>query len=162
MSENISRFEYLSVREAQGAKIIKEICNKEARVVLDPTMLLSACEWDKLAIGENESKPYILCYFLGTNKDNWSHVYRLSEKINIPLKIIPVFTSDYGRGYEVVNGVGPGEFINLVRNASMICTDSFMVQYFLLFIINLSMLMKDFQAMMITVRIPGFIISLNY
>lgn len=125
MSENISRFEYLSVREAQGAKIIKEICNKEARVVLDPTMLLSACEWDKLAIGENESKPYILCYFLGTNKDNWSHVYRLSEKINIPFKIIPVFTSDYGRGYEVVNGVGPGEFINLVRNASMICTDSF-------------------------------------
>ena len=40
MSENISRFEYLSVREAQGAKIIKEICNKEARVVLDPNVVI--------------------------------------------------------------------------------------------------------------------------
>ena len=125
MTENISRFEHLSVREAQGAKLIKEICNKEAKVVLDPTLLLTASEWDTMAIPENENNPYILCYFLGTNKDNWSHAYELSKKTNIPLKIIPVFSPDYERGHDVADGVGPGEFLNLVKNASMICTDSF-------------------------------------
>lgn len=125
IAENIGRFEQLSVREVQGAKLIKEICNKNAKVVLDPTLLLTAGEWDTMAIGNNESNPYILCYFLGTNKDNWSHVYKLSKKTNIPLKIIPVFSSDYERGNDVVDGIGPGEFLNLVKNASMICTDSF-------------------------------------
>ena len=125
MAENISRFEHLSVREAQGAKLIKEICNKEAKVVLDPTLLLTADEWDTMAIPKNENNPYILCYFLGTNKDNWAHAYELSKKTNIPLKIIPVFSPDYKRGHDVADGVGPGEFLNLVKNASMICTDSF-------------------------------------
>lgn len=125
MAENISRFEHLSVREAQGAKLIKEICNKEAKVVLDPTLLLTGNEWDTMAIPKNENNPYILCYFLGTNKDNWSHAYELSKKTNIPLKIIPVFSPDYERGHDVADGVGPGEFLNLVKNASMICTDSF-------------------------------------
>lgn len=125
MKENINRFKYLSIREEQGKKIIKEICGKEAKVVLDPTLLLSSDEWDKLAVPTGQKSPYILCYFLGNNEETWEHVKKLSEKANIPLKIIPIFCQDYERGYDVVNGVGPGEFIDLIRNASFICTDSF-------------------------------------
>lgn len=125
MAENIGRFEHLSVREAQGAKLIKEICNKEAKVVLDPTLLLTANEWDTMSITKTENNPYILCYFLGTNKYNWNHAYELSKKTDIPLKIIPVYNADYERGYIVADGIGPGEFLSLVKNASMICTDSF-------------------------------------
>lgn len=125
MKENISRFTHLSVREEQGAKLIKEICNKEAKVVLDPTLLLTSNEWDTMAIPIGEKQEYILCYFLGTNKDNWNHVYELSKRTNIPLKIIPVFEPDYERGHDIAEGVGPGEFLSLVKNASLICTDSF-------------------------------------
>lgn len=125
MKENINRFTHLSVREEQGAKLIKEICNKEAKVVLDPTLLLTSNEWNTMAIPIGEKQEYILCYFLGTNKDNWNHVYELSKRTNIPLKIIPVFQPDYERGHNIAEGVGPGEFLSLVKNASLICTDSF-------------------------------------
>lgn len=125
MAENINRFTHLSVREEQGAKLIREICNKDAKVVLDPTLLLTSNEWDTMSVPIDEDKPYILCYFLGTNEENWSHVYALSKNTNMHLKIIPVFESDYARGHDVVKGVGPGEFLSLVKNASLICTDSF-------------------------------------
>lgn len=125
MKDNIDRFIHLSVREEQGAKLIKEMCNKEAKVVLDPTLLLTSNEWDTMATPIEGDKEYILCYFLGTNKDNWNHVYELSKKTNIPLKIIPVFQPDYERGFSTEDGVGPGEFLSLVKNASLICTDSF-------------------------------------
>ncbi len=72
-----------------------------------------------------QNEPYILCYFLGSNEDNWSHVYKLSKKTGIPLRIIPVFRKDYKRGDDLEEGVGPGEFLSLVKNASMVCTDSF-------------------------------------
>lgn len=125
MIENIDRFIHLSVREEQGAKLIKEMCNKEAKVVLDPTLLLTSDEWDTMAIPTEDISPYILCYFLGDNKESWKHVYELSKETHIQLKIIPVFKSDYERGHGVVDGVGPGEFLNLVKNASFVCTDSF-------------------------------------
>lgn len=125
MKECIERFKYLSIREEQGRKIINELCGKDAKVVLDPTLLLSSDEWNNIAVTTNQKSPYILCYFLGNNKETWNHVEKLSAKINIPIKIIPIFTKDYKRGHDVVNGVGPGEFLDLVKNASFICTDSF-------------------------------------
>jgi coenzyme F420-reducing hydrogenase beta subunit len=125
MKTMIERFEHLSIREEQGKDIIKEICEKNARVVLDPTLLLTAQEWNEIAVSIGEKTPYILCYFLGSNKKNWSHVERLSEKTNLPLKILPVFSYDYKRGHETVGGVGPGEFLDLVANATFLCTDSF-------------------------------------
>lgn len=125
MKENINRFKHLSIREEQGKELIKELCGKEATVVLDPSLLLSSEEWNKMAVPTNQKAPYILCYFLGNNKESWKHVEKLSKKINIPLKIIPVFSRDFNRGHDVEKGVGPGEFLDLVRNASFVCTDSF-------------------------------------
>jgi len=125
MKANIGRFEYLSSREEQSKNLIKEVCGKDVRVVLDPTLLLNAQAWEEMIVQTKHKEPYILCYFLGNNKKNWAHVKRLSQKLNLPLKVIPIFSKDYKRGYEVLTGVGPGEFLDLIKNTSFICTDSF-------------------------------------
>ncbi len=39
-------FKRISVREDAGASIIKNLCNREAQVVLDPTLLLDKCQWE--------------------------------------------------------------------------------------------------------------------
>lgn len=125
MKECISRFENLSVREEQGKKLIKELCNKDAKVVLDPTLLLSAKEWDELSIPPKEDENYILCYFLGNNKESWSHVKELSKRLDIKIKVLPAVFKDLESEFEVENGVGPSEFLGLIKNASFVCTDSF-------------------------------------
>ncbi|MBN1043576.1 4Fe-4S dicluster domain-containing protein [Clostridium botulinum] len=125
MKESIGRFRYLSIREEQGKKLIKNICDKDALVVVDPTLLLDVEEWDSMAAKNNEEDAYILCYFLGDNKQSWEHVKKLSEKTKLPIKIIPVFNKDLKRKFEVIMGVGPSEFLSLVKNAKFVCTDSF-------------------------------------
>ncbi|EGT3601060.1 polysaccharide pyruvyl transferase family protein [Clostridium perfringens] len=125
MASLIEKFNYLSIREEQGKKLIKKICGKEAKVVLDPTLLLNKDEWKNFESPYESNDKYILCYFLGYNEKNWKSVKELAERENLKIKIIPVFDKDYKLGYEVCNGVGPGEFLTLLKNAEVICTDSF-------------------------------------
>ena len=42
-------FSHLSARETQGSAIIRDIAGKDAPVVLDPTLLLTADQWDSMA-----------------------------------------------------------------------------------------------------------------
>lgn len=125
MKECIERFKHLSVREEQGKRLIKEICNKESKVVLDPTLLLSNKEWNNIAVEPKESEKYILCYFLGNNDETWTHVKELSKKLDIKLKVLPAVFKDLNSEFEIEEGVGPGEFLGLIKNAYFICTDSF-------------------------------------
>ena len=46
----LRRFDCLSVREEKGAELIKNICGLNAKVVLDPTLLLEDKEWLKLSV----------------------------------------------------------------------------------------------------------------
>lgn len=46
--EYLKTFKAISVREKQGAKIVKNLANRETTVVLDPTLLLDENEWTKV------------------------------------------------------------------------------------------------------------------
>lgn len=128
MAELIGRFEHLSVRELCGAELIRDLCGKDAKIVLDPTMLLNAEDWNRLVpavCDKPDDKPYILCYFLGVNEKHWHRVRQISDELGICVKVLPIFVKDLKRGYNVALGVGPAEFLDLVRNAAFVCTDSF-------------------------------------
>ncbi len=117
-------FEKISVREESGSKIISEIKNREIPITLDPTLLLTKSEWaEKFNLKEN-SKKYLLAYFLGYNKNHWKRTESLAQKLNLEIVIIPVFEKDLKRN-GVVLGLGPEEFLDLSYNASYVCTDSF-------------------------------------
>ena len=126
----LNRMDSISVREESGKKLIKELTGRDILVVCDPTMLLSAEEWMQI----QERKPlinekYILCYFMGDNPTHRDFVKKLKEKTNY--KIIGLLhgatyiPSDDKFPDEAPYDIGPAEFINLVRNAEFMCTDSF-------------------------------------
>lgn len=120
----ISGMDYLSVREEAGARIIKEIANREALVLLDPTFMLSKDEWLNIAkkpkFISNLDEKFVLTYFLG-NKD-----IKVDKKINDiakkhNLKIINLMDINNKNIYSV----NPSEFIWLINNCELMCTDSF-------------------------------------
>lgn len=121
----VEAFSFLSVREQEGAEIINSICGRMPKVVLDPTLLHSKEQWDALTKPQNTDGKYILCYFLGQNKESWKHVNRLHKELDLPVKVIPIFKDDLTSPYECLTDVCPKEFIQLVKNASLVCTDSF-------------------------------------
>ena len=122
----ILSFGALSVREETGKQLIKELTGKDAEVVLDPTLLLSGAEWEKLCgIEQREVVPYLLVYFLGNRPEHWESAAKTAEKLGLQLRIIPVHQVDVQRDGCIQEAVGPEEFLELIKNASYVCTDSF-------------------------------------
>lgn len=124
----LNRFEHLAIRETQGANIIKDLTGKTAKVVLDPTLLLSNAEWDEFASVDKTNQiegKYILCYFLGDYKKTLKKVQRFAKEKHLPYYYIPV--SENMRGYKhcVPFDVGPSEFVSLIKGAEYMLTDSF-------------------------------------
>ena len=129
MMHYINRFIHLSIREEQGAFLIEQLIKKKATVVLDPTLLLNATEWDTYAqvdnIVDKLSDEYIICYFLGEFQKYMNYVKEISKILGIPYYIIPVSYKQSKNNNVVPFDVGPSEFIYLIRNAKYVCTDSF-------------------------------------
>lgn len=130
VSSFLSRFEHLSAREYSGQEIIKQYANIEAELVCDPTMLLSRNEWDCVCSnGRVIEDEYIFCYFMGDNP--WQREFVSKLKKRTGLKIVSLLhldqiikTDEKYCDYAPFN-VSPSDFINLVKNAKYVCTDSF-------------------------------------
>ena len=120
--KEIHNFKCISVREEQAKKIIREIDNNvDVEVLLDPTMLLTKNEWEKISKKPTNHKKdkYILLYFLGNIcQSRKNEIERIAKEKD--LKIINILdkNSEYYK-------CGPSEFLYLEENAELICTDSF-------------------------------------
>jgi coenzyme F420-reducing hydrogenase beta subunit len=93
-------------------------------------LLLDAAAWDKLAGIDQTAKPapdkgYILCYVLGRDDAAWAHVEATRAALGLRVKVVPVFGDDREARYETAADAGPREFVELIKNASFVCTDSF-------------------------------------
>ena len=126
----LQRINHLSVREDSGVKLIEAIANRKAELVCDPTILLTKEEWEEIATpGRIVKDKYILCYFLGRNIEHRKFAERLREATGY--KIVSLNHADeyvkYSDVYADVTpyDIGPKEWINLIKNAEYVCTDSF-------------------------------------
>jgi len=121
----INRYDKLSVREEVGVNILKSLTSKKAEVVLDPTLLLSEHDWEKIMVSPNINDDYILCYFLGDRKEYWDAVDSLKDQTSYKVVVIPVKFNSFLKNYDMRISVGPEEFIGLIKNAKFIMTDSY-------------------------------------
>lgn len=128
--EFLTRIDHLSVRELKGAEIIKNLTGVNAKVVVDPTLLLTKEEWQQL-IPEKiiEERPYIFCYFLGENSEHRVIANDLKTKTDLQIVTTPHLDSfvkgDIAFGDKQLFDIGPDDFMNLIRGARFILTDSF-------------------------------------
>ena len=127
----LKRIEYISVREKTGKNIIKQLIGRDVPVVLDPTFMLSLEEWESLQPENNvyTKNKYIFCYFLGDNQEHRDVVNKVKKITGYDIVTLPhideIAKSDKNFGDESLYNVGPSEFINLIKNAEIVFTDSF-------------------------------------
>lgn len=120
----LEHFDYLSVREQQGERLLTSFISKDIKTVLDPTLLLDAVTWKKLVEKESPIKgDYILCYFLSPNAWYLDFVRKFAARQKMPIKIFctnPCYV--YWEGCVVA---GPQEFLNYIYHSNYFFTDSF-------------------------------------
>lgn len=115
-------FQHISMREAEGAEIVRRLIGKRVPVVLDPTMLLTAEEWRK--ISETSSirpkNKFIAKYILG-NKNEQYDDYIENEAKELGVEVIDI--GEYNKTHH--NAWGPAEFLHLLAQSECFYTDSF-------------------------------------
>lgn len=121
----LSRFSHIAVRETAAAAIVKRATGMVPPVVLDPTLLLSADDWRGYSAPLIEGDEYCLVYFLGSDRENWEAARRIAKEKGLRIVAVPVFQRDCRRGECEDRAIGPAEFLSLIDNADLVCTDSF-------------------------------------
>lgn len=126
----LDRFAYISTREIRGQEIIKDLTDKTVPVVCDPTLLLSAEEWEDIIPNKRiiEDK-YIFCYFLGTNISHREEALMLKQKTGYKIVTVPFLDNfveyDLSFGDISLYDIDATDFVNLIRHAEYVLTDSF-------------------------------------
>ena len=122
-------FQDISVREEEGAELLKEMTGRQAEVMTDPVCLLTAEEWSGIAGPAPAGDPYLLCYFIGENRQYWEKTEALRNRTGLRVVVLPVTAESYAeaekRRYTLMDGAGPEDFLGAVQNAALLCTDSF-------------------------------------
>lgn len=122
MKIGLKNLKNISVREEKGAEIVKNLTSQKAEVCVDPTLLLSANEWDEI-IKKPEKMPkgkYIFTYFLGKySKKRKKYIYDFAKENN--LEVVNLGRLQYLKYYYI----DPSEFLYLLKNSEIVLTDSF-------------------------------------
>lgn len=127
-STYLSRIAYLSVREQYGVELVKELTNREAKLVLDPVFLLTKDTWLNMAISKKHQKPFVFSY---TNQPNQLETFLTTTGYNIENKLLykisrSIKVSDFiSRKVRVKYSISPIEFLSIIRDSSLIVSASF-------------------------------------
>jgi len=136
LRSELSDFKAISVRNEHSREFVEKLIGERVPIVADPTVL---CDYSKLDM-ENKSKHailpkerYIFAYVLGedikgSNKQALDKIKRVYGNMKVyavvdPTKKVNLNVCDYAD--KVFYDFGPVEWIDILRNAAFVYTDSF-------------------------------------
>lgn len=121
----LENFLALSIREHSGKSLLSSHINKNIDVVLDPTLLLPSEIWNDL-IDKTESREqsYILCYLLSYNESYIKLIKGFANINRLPIRIV-ITDKRFLKDADIPLFIGPIEFLNELKNAEYMFTDSF-------------------------------------
>lgn len=125
----MNRFDYMALREQSACDLVYKLTGRKVPVVLDPTLLFTGEQWMEIQKQEplTDGK-YIFCYLLGNNPSQRKFIKQIKEKTGYKIvalqQLDDYIPSDEGFADEAPY-VGPREFLNYIRNAEFVFTDSF-------------------------------------
>ncbi len=121
----IKSFSAISVRENEGAALIKAMTGLDAAVTPDPVMLVPKEAWENIMDTNVPKEKYILCYFIGDDPSYWRTVSETATRENCEVRVIPRTEGARNAGYPLEENVPPQRWLGLIHGAAHIVTDSF-------------------------------------
>ena len=124
----LNGLDFISVREEAGVKIVEEVAQRKAELVLDPTLLLDKEEWKKCSSGYNpNNEGYVLIYEVHPSEKIQQLALDYAQKNNLPVYRVGVrgMFNWETKGITNLVDIGPADFVSLFENAGIVFTNSF-------------------------------------
>lgn len=146
----LQRFSKISLRETSGRDIVERLTGQAFPVVLDPTLLLQRDEWNRLAFKVRQvNSKYIFMYFLSAQKEFRKQVVDLKQKTNLQIATVPHVSryvqADIDYSDILIEESAPDQWVELIRDAEYICTDSYHGMVFSIIFKKQFLVMKRFR-----------------
>lgn len=124
LKRKLAIFNHLSCREKSNSEMLSSLIGREVKNVLDPTLLLSSEEWNKIATTPKIKGEYVLAYILGEKNTIVKFADDLGNTTGLPVYYI-VTRPKHLNHKNILTGIGPDDFVGLVKHAKYVVTDSF-------------------------------------
>ena len=131
VTEYLSSFNYLSIREPASAKYLEKITGRDDIIVsIDPVFLIDREEWLRDSHAYNINGKYILVYMIHGTEQLYKSIKVFSQKLKCQIVTFPSMSykiKSYEKNFgdiEILDA-DPLHFINLINNAEYVFTDSF-------------------------------------
>lgn len=124
-SDNLFRFDALSVRENSGVDTLNELELKDAVVSIDPTLLLSKLNWMEYTEKRVRPRKYVFAYSVSESRDTIAFAKRAAIELNADLLYIKCYGGKPVFEAKSLGDSSPGEFLDLIMNAELVVTSSF-------------------------------------
>ena len=129
-ADRIKNFSSLLMREDEGVDICRKLGREDARLVLDPTMLLEKEEYEKMVPEKKVVEgDYILVYSLNYSYKIFREASRLARRNSCKMVVLkrsfcPPRVSRYDNATELY-AESPENFLWLIKNAKCVVTNSY-------------------------------------
>lgn len=125
----MNRFAHIALREQSACDLVYKLTGRKVQVVLDPTLLFTGEQWMDIQQKEALIKgKYIFCYLLGNNPEQREFIKQVKAKTGykiVALQHLDEYIPSDESFADESPYVGPSEFLNYIRNAEYVFTDSF-------------------------------------
>ena len=125
-AQALSHYKNISVREDAGASIVQRLLGREAKVVLDPTLLLTCEDYREVEVPRLVRVPYLCVYSVGEDNRLRSYAERIAKMKG--LRLVYVQNGRMGIwGGKITDWrvTSPDRFLTLMRDCDCVLTNSF-------------------------------------
>ena len=120
----LKKYDSLAVRENVAVELLKKM-DISAKQVLDPTLLMDADAWSEYVKPMKKPEKYVLVYQIHANSDLDHYAVKFAEKAELPLLRVSPLLHQARRSGKFVYCPDISGFLDLVKNAAYMVTDSF-------------------------------------
>ena len=124
IAELLKDFSKISVREADAAKWIGDLVGEKIDFVCDPTMLLTAEEWDLAAHPKKAKENYVLIYFVDSDSKIFKDAVDYAKKNGLKVYFVTKALKPI-KDVKIIRPSSLEEFLGLIKNANFVFTASY-------------------------------------
>lgn len=134
LNNRLQNFRAIGLRENVMVPYVKEHCSVQVARTIDPTLLLTSEEYDRIAVEKQVHAPYLLIYTRRYDQRLEKYAEQIAKERGLKIVEISLRATNAEKGHIMRYDAGVEEFLSLVKYSSFVVTNSyhgliFAVQY---------------------------------
>ena len=125
LNDRLANFKAIALRENMMLGYVKSHTVVPVARVVDPTLLLTSDDYNKIAVEKEDCPPYLLLYTRRYNAKMEAFAIKYAREHDLKVMEISLRATNAELGHDMRYDAGVEEFLALVKNAAFVVTNSF-------------------------------------